>query len=75
MIREDLAPARSQIETEVVVIDPKAQYNIGASQKLSVHIPTFLQRNQDDPATKVRSFRFSYHLLLTISVVGFFSKS
>ena len=54
MIYEDLAPTHSQIEAEVVVIDPKAQYNIGASQKLSVHIPTFLQRNQDDPATKVR---------------------
>jgi hypothetical protein len=42
----------STLDAEDIVSDPAAQYNIGKSQKLSVHIPTFLQKNEADPAIK-----------------------
>jgi hypothetical protein len=45
----------SDIEPEDVIYNPGAQYNIGKSQKCPVHIPTFLQKNEGDPAIKVSS--------------------
>lgn len=36
-----------------LVNNPQVQYNIGESQKCPVHVPTFLQQNEDDPAIKV----------------------
>ena len=50
--RQRLSPP-SEIEPEDVTHDPGIQYNIGKSQKSSVHIPTFLQKNEGDPAIKV----------------------
>jgi hypothetical protein len=59
MIRERLDRQRlsppSEIEPEDITHDPGVQYNIGKSQKCSVHIPTFLQKNEGDPAIKVNS--------------------
>jgi hypothetical protein len=59
MIRERLNRRRlsppSEIEPEDVTHDPGVQYNIGKSQKRPVHIPTFLQKNEGDPAIKVNS--------------------
>jgi len=40
---------------DIATNDPGAQYNIEKSQKFPVHIPTFLQRNEGDPAIKVSS--------------------
>jgi hypothetical protein len=53
MIRENLNGCPSQVEQEVIIDDPEVQYNIGKSQKFPVHIPTFLQWNEGDPAIKV----------------------
>jgi hypothetical protein len=57
MIRERLDHRRlstpSEIEPEDVTHNPGVQYNIGKSQKCPVHIPTFLQKNEGDPAIKV----------------------
>jgi hypothetical protein len=59
MIRERLDCQRlspsSEIEPEDVAHDPGVQYNIGKSQKCSVHIPTFLRKNEGDPAIKVNN--------------------
>jgi len=52
MIHESLDPFH-WMESEDTVSDPGAQYNIGKSKKFSVHIPTFLQQNDGDPAIKV----------------------
>ena len=52
MIRESLH--RSPVP-DPLINDPRMQYNIGQSQKCSVHIPTFLQKNKGDPAIKVRA--------------------
>jgi hypothetical protein len=53
-IREQLH-SRSRMDLEDVVNDPQAQYNIGKTQNLPIHVPTLLQKNNDDPATKVGS--------------------
>jgi hypothetical protein len=45
--------------------DPAAHYNVGVSQKLSVHIPTFIQRNEGDPAIKVSRLSFPMHAFPT----------
>ena len=67
MIRERLGhpqlSSSSELEPEDVTHDPEVQYNIGRSQKCPVHIPTFLQKNKDDPAINVSVFRI---LLLLI---------
>jgi len=52
MICESLDPSR-RMESEDTVSDPGVQYNIGKSEKFSVHIPIFLQQNDDDSAIKV----------------------
>ena len=53
MIRENLDRRPSQIEPDTITNDPGVQYNMGKSEKSSVYIPTFLQRNEGDPAVKV----------------------
>ena len=58
MIRENLDRHPSQIEPDAITNDPRAQYSMGTSEKSSVHIPTFLQRNQGDPAVKVNILLF-----------------
>ena len=55
----------SDIEPEDVAYDPGVQYNIGMSQKCPVHIPTFLQKNEGDPAIKVSSLCFLLLLVCT----------
>jgi len=52
MIHESLDPSH-RMESKDTVSDPGAQYNIGKSEKSSIHIPTFLQQNDGDPAIKV----------------------
>jgi len=52
MIHESLDPS-CRMESEGTVSDSGVQYNIGKSEKFSVHIPTFLQQNDGDPAIKV----------------------
>ena len=59
MIREKLNSPSSQIESEDVTLDLGIRYNMGTSQKFPVHIPTFLQRNQGDPAIKASELGFS----------------
>ena len=54
MIRDTLDVSGSQTKPESMVVDPGAHYNMGTSQNFPVHIPTFLQRNNGDPAVKVR---------------------
>jgi len=56
-----------EIEPEDVAHDPGVQYNIGRSQKCPVHIPTFLQKNEGDPAIKVGSSCISSLLIAQAS--------
>jgi hypothetical protein len=58
MIHENLDRRPSQIQPDVITNDPGVQYNMGKSEKSNVHIPTFLQRNQGDPAVKVNNLLF-----------------
>lgn len=54
MIRENLNGSHLQRDPERITVDPNTRYNMGTSQNFPVHIPTFLQRNEGDPAIKVR---------------------
>ena len=47
--------------SDPLINDPWMQYNIGQSQKCSVHILTFLQKNKGDPAIKVRIMSSASH--------------
>lgn len=58
MIREKLERVPSQTDPEAITDDPSLQYNMGKSEKFAVHIPTFLRRNEGDPAIKVNIFLF-----------------
>jgi hypothetical protein len=58
MIHENLDQHPSQIEPDAITNDPRVQYSMGTSEKSSVHIPTFLQRNQSDPMVKVSILLF-----------------
>jgi hypothetical protein len=51
-IRENMG-SPTQTKREDIVDDPHAQYSIGKTQNLPVHIPTFLQKNEGDPAINV----------------------
>jgi len=58
-IRQNLDGFPSQVEPKpaVAVANVSAvQYDVGESEKSSVHIPTFLQRNEGDLAIKVSNF-------------------
>lgn len=61
MIRETLDGPFPQVEPEDLANDPQSQYNMGTSQNFPVHIPTFLQKNEGDPAVKVNAI--SDHIL------------
>jgi hypothetical protein len=52
-IREKLHRPPHQTNQEEVANDPQVQYNIGKTQNAPVHVPTFLQKNDGDPAVKV----------------------
>ena len=74
MIRENLNLSHPQRDPESVIVDPNARYNMGTSQKFPVHIPTFLQRNEGDPAIKVRTPISFYPLPLTPLAQNFLPK-
>ena len=57
-----------------MIVDPEARYEMGSSQKLSMHIPTFLQWNNGDPAVKVRRLIDFCLFFLTSLVQNFLSK-
>jgi hypothetical protein len=44
---------------EDVVNNPRVQYNIGKTENFPVHVPTFLQKNDGDPAIKANIVLFS----------------
>jgi len=54
-IREKTQQPPLQTDAEDTLTDPKARYNIGKTQNSPVHLPTFLQKNDGDPAIKVSS--------------------
>ena len=55
-IRQNLDGCPPQVEPGPIVTDDFAvQYDVGESEKSSVHIPTFLQRNEGDHAIKVNN--------------------
>jgi hypothetical protein len=78
MIRErldhPLLGSPSDIEPEDVTHDPGVQYNIGKSQKCPVHVPTFLQKNEGDPAIKVSSLCILLICILTPLMQNFLPK-
>ena len=79
MIRERLNRPQlgspSHPELEDVTHDPGVQYNIGKSQKCPVHVPTFLQKNEGDPAIKVSGLRILPLIcILTPLMQNFLSK-
>jgi hypothetical protein len=51
-LREKLDRSALKMEPDVVN-DLRAQYNMGKSQNSPVHLPSFLQKNEGDPAVKV----------------------
>ena len=55
-IHENLNLSPSQIQAENIAANPGAHYNMEMSQKFPLHIPTFLQQNQGDPAVTVSNF-------------------
>jgi len=56
-IREKLhRTSQTKPDLEDVANDPRVQYNIGKTQNTPIHVPTFLQKNDGDPATKVSVF-------------------
>jgi hypothetical protein len=55
MIRETLDGPFPRLEPDDLVNDPQSQYNMGTSQNFPVHLPTFLQENEGDPAVKVNA--------------------
>jgi hypothetical protein len=59
-IRRNLDGCLPQVEPEPLVCNESAvQYDVGKSEKFSVHIPMFLQKNEGDPAVKVNNLLFS----------------
>lgn len=56
MIRGNINGFPSQVEPEDITLNHVVRYNMGTSEKFPVHIPTFLQQNNGDPAIKVSGF-------------------
>jgi hypothetical protein len=52
-IQETTRPPLHQTDVNDNPTDPRAQYNMGKTQNSPVHLPTFLHKNNDDPAIKV----------------------
>src|SRR5271168_101619 len=55
LICENLSGSSTLIQPEDITVNTNARFNIAASRKNPVHIPTFLQQNFGDPAVKVSS--------------------
>src|SRR5882724_5517919 len=54
-IRENmrrLPNSEINLDLEGVIDDPQLQYNIGKTENAPVHVPTFFQNNDGDPAIK-----------------------
>ena len=64
----------SEIESEDIAHDPGVQYNMGKSQKCTIHLPTFLQKNAGDPAIKVNSCALFPQSVLIPPLQNFFPK-
>ena len=61
MIREKMHHSAFQTDQkEEIGNDLRAQYNMGKTQNSPVHVPTFLQKNDGDPAVRVSVSRFSF---------------
>lgn len=60
LIREKMRRSVAPTDLEEIINDPRAQYNMGKTQNSPVHIPTFLQKNDGDPAVKVSGSWFSF---------------
>jgi hypothetical protein len=60
---------------EDVVNNPRVQYNIGKTENFPVHVPTFLQKNDGDPAIKANIVLFfiCFHVLIPL-FQSFFQK-
>ena len=65
MIRETLNGPFPQVEPDDPPNDPRSQYSMGTSQNFPVHIPTFLQKNEGDPAVKVNAISTQIAPVLT----------
>jgi hypothetical protein len=66
-----------QTNLEDVVTDTRVHYNIGKTQNSPVHVPTFLWKNDGDPAIKVASFTLfiCHHCVLkSTPIQNFFQK-
>jgi hypothetical protein len=67
-IRETTQQPLHQTDVNDNLTDPRAQYNMGKTQNSPVHLPTFLHKNNDDPAIKVsRAVPFSSFFFLLSS--------
>ena len=64
-----------QTESEEVINNPQAQYNIGKTQNSPVHLPTFLQKNEGDPAIKVNRFMLITCLHANTTTTEFFPEA
>jgi hypothetical protein len=70
-----LPGSETNFDLENVANDPQLQYNIGKTKNTPVHVPTFLQNNDGDPAIKASNLVHSYHFHLPMSPMqNFFSK-
>jgi hypothetical protein len=58
MIREKTRSLPCQTDPDDAIHNPQVQYNMGKTQNSPVHLPTFLQKNDGDPAITVSSFVF-----------------
>jgi hypothetical protein len=65
--------SKTNLDLEGVVNDPQLQYNIGKTENAPVHVPTFLQNNDGDPAIKASNLVHSYRFRLPMSPMQNFS--
>jgi hypothetical protein len=54
-IREKIHHPPRQGGQKDVINNPQAQYNMGKTENSPVHVPTFLRKNDGDPAIKASS--------------------
>ena len=69
-IRENLRRlpnSQTNLNFEGVIDDPQLQYNIGKTENAPVHVPTFFQNNDGDPAIKASNLMHSYRFCLPTS--------
>lgn len=63
-----------QADPEDVVNNPQVQYNIGKTENFPMHVPTFLQKNDGDPAIKVNSTLLYMSLYIDDMIAELFPK-